>query len=522
MDSNKPEKLPSPYWPTLGGPILLFLLALFFFARPLLLLGDGGSCRHYLTGLYLLQNHGLPTTTYMSAIEPSAPWSTHELLCDLIFGLPFPAFGLNWVVLSSALAIALGFTWAYQMARLRGCSLLISLLSLILAIEACTVHWSARPHLFTYLLFLATYYECFVSVRSIRKRTVILSVLMFIWGNLHGSFPLGMIMIACRAVGDFFHGLLPAGSADQQTNLPAEELDSDTRAYVDWNWKQSALMLACGLLAACLNIRGANFLGYIFGYLTSSKIQANSDEWRSIDFQFAAPVFSFLFLFSMLSVGWVYARIKPKFGEYLYMLFLFCVSLYAMRLIPYFALAALPAMAPQWAELSQRPKLLSTPFIGKLLAADNRASQSEWQLGKLGLVFTGLATALCVIFLAVGSFKIADFDPTRLPSRAVNYMREHNIKGLGFTKDNWGAYLYWRTNEPIFIDDKTDFYSQKLLDDYTTIFVSSPGWKEKLAAYPFSYILIPRGLPLEFLLKDSSDWKAAYEDEMSVLFLKAK
>lgn len=501
------EKNESPYWPGLGGPILLFLLALFLFARPLLLLGDGGTCRHFLNGLYILQHGAMPTTTYFSAVEPNSPWITHELLCDLLFGIPFAAFGLNWVVLSSALAIAFSTAWSYQIARLRGAGVFGGMVALIIAFEACTIHWSARPHIFTYLLFIACYYECFVAQRPLKLRLIVMSLIMILWGNLHGSFPLGILMIVFRAIGDFVERR--SGNLHELLNLVEPQL---------WNVKQSLLLLLCSAIGVSLNVRGFAFINYVLGYLSSTKIHANSDEWRSIDFSLAAPAWSFIALATIVIFFWVYSKSKPKFGEFAYILFLFCTSLYAMRLIPYFAIAALPAMAVQMGELRTRESLQTVPLIGKLLSADNRASQSELGLLKQRWLMLGLIVVVSAIFLFAPPFKISDFDPTRMPVKAVNFIKDHGIKGLGFTKDNWGAYVYWRLGEPIFLDDKTDFYSQQLLDDYTAIFMTNPGWEKSLKKYHFKYVLIPRGLPLEFMLNHDQSWKRVYEDGTAVLF----
>lgn len=494
------DKEQSPYWPGVGGPILLFMLALFFFARPLLLLGDGGSCRHILNGLYILQHHALPVSTYISGVE-HAPWTTHELLCDLLFGLPFPIFGLNWVVLSSALAISLSLTWAYQMARFRGSGALASLLILLLSLEACTIHWLARPHVFSYMLFIAFYFECFIAQRSLKMRSIILSVLMLVWGNLHGSFPLGLLMIAARGLGDFIQKRV---SQSQEDNL--------------WTAKESALILLTAGLASCLNLRGVGFLGYVVGYLSSPKIHANSDEWRSFDFAFPAPACAFIALELVLSGFWFCSKLKPRLAEFMYMLFLFAASIYAMRLIPYFALAVLPAVAVQCHGLFQKEGLGSIPVLGALVRADERASKSELQLSKQRWVFCGLGALLGLVFLSAPGFTIVDFDPLRLPVKAVDYMKEQHIGGLGFVRDNWGAYLYWRLKEPIFIDDETDFYSQTLIDDYSSIIMTRPGWERSLSKFPFKFILIPCGLPLESLLQKNNLWKQVYKDQTAVLF----
>ena len=517
----------SPYWPGLGGPVFLFLLSLFFFARPLLLLGDGGTCRHFLTGMYVLEQHRLPSTIYMSAVEPGSTWITHELFCDLLFGLPFAWLGLNWIVLTASLAIVLSLTWSYQMARQRGSGPFLALTAMVLALEACSVHWSARPHVFTYLLFLACYFECFIAQSSRLRRYIVLPIIMLVWGNTHGSFALGLAMIVLRALGDCAERIFKK-AAESDSSQPAKVPD---RSFISpatanpgqiardtWTFRESAVLFTLSLTASCLNLRGAGLVTYVISYLTSPKIQAQSDEWRSLDFGFAAPVWSFILLAGLVLTVWVYSRAKPKLGEFFYMSFLFFAGIYAMRLIPYFALAALPAMAAQAAELKSRQSLCHIPILEKLRTADERAAGSEFTFVKYRFLYVGLAALLSMSFLFIPAFKISDFDPTRLPVRAVNFMKDNNISGLGFTRDNWGSYLYWRLKDKIFIDDRTDFYSQTLLNDYTTIYLTLPGWQNKLSKYPIKFVLVPHGLPLEFMLDNKQGWKRMYQDNTAVLF----
>ncbi|MBX9689995.1 MAG: hypothetical protein K2X27_25010 [Candidatus Obscuribacterales bacterium] len=505
MKNPAAEKKISAYRLEVGGPIFLFLLILFLFARPYILLGDGGTCRHFLTGLYFLQHLNLPVSTYMSAVEPQASWSTHELLADLLFGLPFAQLGLNWVVLSSSLAIALCLAWSYQMARLRGSGVLISFLTFILSISVCSIHWSARPHLFTYLLFLASYYETFIAQRSLKASLVIFSLIFLCWSNLHGSYFLGLLMLLFKALSDLIRTVK----------------ESNTQSRI-WSLKESAMLIFSSFLASCLNIRGFAFFTYVISYLTSPKIQSFSDEWRSLDFSLGYPVYAFFALFSLLVFCWVYAERKPVAAEFCYLLFLFTASLYAMRIMPYFALAALPALAQQAAELEKKAGESNFFGFAKLIEMDVRIGKAEENFAGAGWIFSALTVVISAIYLSLPYSKLKDFDQLRMPVQAVNFMQEHELRGLTFSKDNWGSYLYWRLKEPYFIDDKTDFYSQTLLDDYSKIFFGSPGWKQAFDKYGFKYVLIPRGLPLEFSLKAENDWQAVYQDRLAIVFAHQK
>jgi hypothetical protein len=81
--------------PTGGAIFFAYMLFLFLACRPLLLLGDGGTCRHIVTGQWIFQHLAIPTTNYIFALAPNAPWTTHELLADLLLAGSNQLFGLN-------------------------------------------------------------------------------------------------------------------------------------------------------------------------------------------------------------------------------------------------------------------------------------------------------------------------------------------------------------------------------------------------------------------------------------------
>ena len=62
----------------------LLCLLFLFFMRPYLMLGDGATARHIATGNYMFGHLKIPTTNYVWALNPDAPWTTHELIGDLL------------------------------------------------------------------------------------------------------------------------------------------------------------------------------------------------------------------------------------------------------------------------------------------------------------------------------------------------------------------------------------------------------------------------------------------------------
>jgi len=285
--------------PTNGAPFLAYLIFLFLGIRPLLLLGDGGTCRHVITGQYILHNHVIPTTNYIFAIDPKAPWLTHELLSDLILGGAQDLFGLNGVVLVAAISIGLVLTWSYQFARLRGMGVISGLLLLILAMTATSIHWSARAHVFSYVTFLVVYYILFLSNLPAKLRYPLLFATMIVWANLHGSFVIGLAMIVFALLGDTISLFLSKTKSTAGTDA----------------FKVHGLDLLVAILGSALNVRGLGFLKYVFDYASSPIIRFNSQESRSLDLTIGLPVYAFLLLMVITLMVWAYSRKLPKPAE---------------------------------------------------------------------------------------------------------------------------------------------------------------------------------------------------------------
>ena len=77
----------------------------------------------------------------------------------------------------------------------------------MLAAAASSIHWLARPHLFT-LLFLVLFYAALEQVREGRTHLLgvpilaALPVVTILWTNLHGGFFVGALMILAYGGGE--------------------------------------------------------------------------------------------------------------------------------------------------------------------------------------------------------------------------------------------------------------------------------------------------------------------------------
>src|SRR5204862_7935816 len=94
----------------------------------------------------------VPRQDLFSYSKPGAPWFAWEWLSDIVFAVLFRAAGLKGVVLFSGVMIAGVSTVLLRYTLWRGANSIVALLTTLLAVGRSTIHFLARPHLFTLML----------------------------------------------------------------------------------------------------------------------------------------------------------------------------------------------------------------------------------------------------------------------------------------------------------------------------------------------------------------------------------
>jgi hypothetical protein len=109
--------------------------------------------------------------------------------------------GLAGVTLLAAVLIAA--TSALLFARLaeQGANPVVAIVVMLLAGSAATVHWLARPHLFTCLFFLLAVRLLEADAARPSRRLWLLAPLAALWANLHGGFVILFAVLGCWAAG---------------------------------------------------------------------------------------------------------------------------------------------------------------------------------------------------------------------------------------------------------------------------------------------------------------------------------
>src|SRR5262249_46848705 len=120
------------------------------------LLGDGDTGWHIRTGDYILARHSVPHQDIFTFTRPNDPWFAWEWLSDVVFASLHQMWGLKSVALLAAIVICATATLLLCHMMWSGGNLFLALAGALLANSASSVHFLARPHVFTFLLLAAS------------------------------------------------------------------------------------------------------------------------------------------------------------------------------------------------------------------------------------------------------------------------------------------------------------------------------------------------------------------------------
>ncbi|MBZ5625879.1 MAG: hypothetical protein LAQ69_45400 [Acidobacteriia bacterium] len=482
------------------------------------LLADCDTGWHIRTGDWIVANHVVPAHDIFSFSKPGAPWFSWEWLSDVLFAWLNGLGGLRAVVLFSILLIAVTFTALFRLVRRRS-NPIVAFAVTTVAAAGSSIHWLARPHLFT-LLFLVLFCAALERVREGHTRLAgvpylaILPVATVLWTNLHGGFFVGILVIGAYGAGELlslaFCGDNPAGN----------RLLAGRRA------RQYFL---CGL--ACL---AASLINPYFYRLHMHLVQdllpytwQNIQEWLSPSFHHPAAIyFEAMLVLSVVAAGWKLS--KGSFTESVLILLWAHGALLAVRNIPIFMIvAAVPvaAVIQEWLE-----RLPEWNVAGWLRAAVGRFNHVAAETGETDRVGRWhLVSAMGLLLLAAviwaphppQKFR-AEFDPQRYPAGALATLRG-DLSAHIFTHDEWGDYLIWSLypSQKVFVDGRAEFYGDDFEKAYTGILNVRDGWENTLGRFGVDTILMPPNTPLSGVLKESGRWRVVYDDRVALVFRSA-
>ncbi len=484
--------------------IALFLGLNLSSARVILISADSDPAWHRRLGEWMIQHHAIVrSNNYLHTYQ--GPFLSRDWLSEVVFAAASNQFGWSGFVLVAATLIATCYWLLHRQLMAEGCDAFLATVLVLVAMLAGSMHWLARPLLFTQLLtliFAAQLRRFQEGQVSPVKLFAILPLLMVLWVNLHGAFMTGLVLIGMHALGSTATAWWQSTSYTRPKTLFILSLICFIASFVNPNgWKVHAQIL--------------NFF--------------HSHELANLTTEFASPNFhtvgmqGFLLLLLVLTVTLLVARPSLSATDILLVGGWGCLVLFSVRNVPIFALVVTPLLARWLTNFTQmeRGSLWRQRYqqwAGRLSAID-RASGNAPPIA---------AAILCMLLfllkpqLAGGSPVLTtEFPATRYPTVAVAHLREHPeiVHGEMFNSFLWGGYLEFALAERrAFIDSRAEFYGPEVLEDFFTVNEPKRGWEGVLAKYNVGWTLLPVQHPLNRLLELNPHWSLVFSNQQALVF----
>ena len=426
----------------------------------LIRLHDNSFLTELATG-HLILARGFPHGDPYSFTAHGHPWVLESWLASVLYGWVDDLGGGHGLqLLHATLALVLSVL-VWRLTRPAG-TLLGRILAAAAAFVVGTGYWTPRPLLIG-LIALA----CIVTLTETERGSPWLAVpVMWIWVQVHGSWPLGLAYLVIRLVGR-------AIDRRDLGRLPA---------------LVGAVVI--GTLLGAANPYGFRLLDYPLVVLSHHQAFSHIVEWQSPNF--SDPV-NWIFLAEALLALLLAAARRGTVEDALVTVLFVASACLASRNVPVASLVIVPVLSRGLAGLGS--------FEG-----DRRSVAS------LG------ATAVMVVLGAVlvdSALQKPGFELTAYPVAPVTWMQQHGlVPGRVATQDFVGNYLEYRYREraSAFIDDRVDMYPAAVEAAYRTLLAGGSHWRTVLDRYRISTVLWDHDLALGALVTASPRWRIVYTD----------
>jgi len=473
--------------------LLIFIMA----ARTPL---DSDMWWHLSAGEEMLRSGKILMIDIFSFTRAGAAWTNPAWLCQLAMAALFRWQGyLGLSVAVAALAmLSMGLTWL----QCRGPALLKSAALLLGSIVASVV-WSPRPQVVSLVLLSLTGYLLFLYKWKEKDVLWALPPVFLLWGNSHGGYPLGLILISAMIGGEILNHVLVLGS---ETVLSWRKI---TRLGI--------YAVLCGL-AVLANPNGLRMWLLPFQTVDMRVLQQFIAEWASPDFHILIEQSLLWLLLATIAAVGLAGRVMDGSDLVALLVFTF-MALLARRNFGPFALVVAPILCRYGAAALDGWQARAA-WLDK--ARRERAKQREGhQVNKaLNLALVGLLGCVAVLKVYAVSYPalVEMYLRQSFPEQAVQWMRDNQPAGRILNEYNWGGYLQWSLRGfPIFIDGRTDLFNDEIAGEWIATIQAEPGWQETLDRYQVELVMLQPGRPLVRQLRESG-WKLLYSDSQAVVY----
>lgn len=445
------------------------------------LFGDPGTPWHLRLGREILANGNVTHHDTLTATRQGADWVDQSWGFDALLALVVGGWGWPGVLAMAALGLAALYAAMTRGLIRDGASPPAAIAATILAVAIGSIHFLARPHLFTFAFVYLTFRAC--QHQHDRGGRVVFLVPLYtaILANLHGGFVILPIIAATAAVG----------------HAVSEPWDAGRRAEAS----RFALASALSVIAALANPYGIGLYVHVAHLLVSSGVTGLIVEYQPP--AFGKPEVEVLewVVLGLIALPSISTRRMDRY-QLVHVIVWLHLALSTIRNAPIFAMAAAPALATMIDGLP-----ISDSLRRPWKAIDSR---SAWP-----------AIAAIGLLLAVACGRLpGGLDPARWPLSAMSALDRQPAAARLFHEQDWGG-LIESESLPVrktYLDDRFELFGKEAIVEYVDALSGGPAWDRLRDRERIDLVWLrpERGLARRLLREP--EWAIVHRDKVSILF----
>ena len=444
-------------------------------------------------GALVLDGAGIPRVDTFTFTAAGLPWVDQQWLAQVIFAAAFraggwPTLATLWVVIVASIQALL-----WRASRSMGADARSTGVALLLGFVVAAQGIGLRAQVLG-LLCLAGLLALVADRRRHPGRLWLAVPLMAVWANLHGSFPIGLVLLGLAAVEDV--------AARRRARIPI------------------AVVIAA-VLATLANPFGFDAWRYVAAIGTEPTIARFVVEWRHTSpFDLAGAAF-------YASVAAVVALVavrsprpgRPPLTTLAWLAGLAFLGAWAVRAIAWWGVGAAPVAAALLAGvLAWRA---GSESGGNLRVTGPEPGRRAGP-GRAGIAFVA---ALAILAVAVqpawrpspdgGGIGSRLVDAPAGIARAVDEATAAHPAARVFNAQRWGSWLELATpGALVFADSRVELIPASVWSDYILVSEGDARWREILDSWQVDVVVVALAdqPALASLVQGDAGWRASYQD----------
>lgn len=424
---------------------------------------DGDVSWHIATGQWILSHQAIPHTDPFSFTWFGKPWLPIEWLAEAIIGAAYNLAGYGGIaaLVTAALMALHAIVYANASRHVRP---LIAIVAMDFVLVPMLL---ARPHVLVWPLLALWTWLMLRARRDDRAPPLVSALLLTLWANMHGSFPLG-IGIA---------GLF---------GLEALIFSTD-RVRVLRQWVPFGI--AC-VVAICINANG--FAGVLHPLrMENLEMLPLIDEWKPSNPK-VTPFFFGVFALTLALIAWK----RPKLPWTRWLLLAGMLGLALLQVRHQAMLGIIAAM------------VLPEGFAEKTAQSTDRTPIAVTAVAAVALVIARTVLPLSPVEGEANPWKLIAAVPPQYRSQPV-------LNGYSM-----GGPLILAGIRP-YIDGRGDMYGDVLVSDYVRINRGDRvAFDEAVSRWNIRWAILPEHARLIGILDNLPGWRRIASDEAGVVYVR--